>query len=154
MSDNSEELFWESRVAESLGVARKIVAKLRAKKLTPVEHYRKEKNNVVLTPAGLARLKELLAKQASGATLPTDPATATETTPKGPPPRQKMIVVKAPLNPRLLWCRAADDKKSRQVLVRVTANTNFMPGMEFEAVACGENFWQYTGRLPRRKGRW
>lgn len=154
MSANTEQLFWESRVAESLGVARKIVAKLRAKELTAGEHYRKDKNNWVLTPAGLARLKELLAAQAGTATAKGDPATATETPPPGPPPRKQMIVFRLPMNAKLMWCHAKGDAARRQVLVRVHDNRNFMPGMEFEAISSGENAWQYTGRLPRRRGRW
>jgi hypothetical protein len=144
----AENLFWESRVAESLGVARKLVVSIRKEHLAEGAHYRKEKNNVVLTPAGLERLKQRLAVHPDSTPPPG------EATLPGPPPRQQMIVARVPVNLRLLWCRAKGDKTERQTLVRVKDNTNFMPGMEFQAVQAGENFWQYTGRLPRRKGRW
>lgn len=148
MDNTDEQRFWESRVAETLGVARKLVCAIRREHLTEGLHYRREKNSVVLTSAGLDRLKQHLGVHPDAPSLPANP------TPPGPPPRRQLVVVRVPQNLRLLWCRAKDDRAQRQVLVRVKENTLFMPGMELEAVACGENFWQYTGRLPRRRGRW
>lgn len=150
MSTGTEsELFWEARVADSLGVARKVIAGLRRAHLTPGEHFAKRQNSVVLTAAGLARLAELVKADGAATFNGEKPAM-----PPGPRPRGQMVTIKAPLNKRLLWCHRKGDKARRQVLVRVTSNENFMPGMEFEAVDGGENLWQYTGRLPRRRGRW
>jgi len=39
------------------------------------------------------------------------------------------------------------------MLVRVRDNRLFMPGMAIEVIEAAANLWQYTGRLPRRKGR-
>lgn len=148
-SPGTEELYWESRVADSLGVARKLVVQLRKEHLTDGAHYRREKNNVVLTPAGLALLKQHLAP----APLATPEAEQTATKP-GPPPRRMMVVVRVAVNHRLLWCYVKSDAKRAQVLVRVRDNKDFMPGMELEAIDAGFNQWQYAGRMPRRKGRW
>jgi hypothetical protein len=65
-----------------------------------------------------------------------------------------MVVVRVAVNHRLLWCYVKDDAKRAQVLVRVRDNKDFMAGMELEAIDAGFNQWQYTGRMPRRKGRW
>jgi hypothetical protein len=65
-----------------------------------------------------------------------------------------MVVVRVAVNHRLLWCHVKTDGKRQQVLVRVRDNKEFMAGMELEAIEVGRNQWQYTGRMPRRKGRW
>ena len=138
------ELYWEQRVADSLGVARQIIVRLRKKYLKAGEHFEKRQNAVVLTIAGLARITQLV--KAESPPTPDVPA--------GPRPRAVLVVFRLAPNVKMMWCHRQDDQNKKQLLVRVSDNRNFMAGMEFEAVEGGENLWQYTGRLPRRKGRW
>lgn len=153
-SPAAPERFWPARVAESLGITVKRLAVFRKKNLVTPEHFVMEGNAPLLTAAGVARVKELLAAEATPPPAAIEPATAKETIPAGPPRRAKMVVQRVPPNKRLLLCARTDDPKKAQVLVRISTNENFMPGMTFEAVEGWNNLWQYTGRLPRRKGRY
>jgi hypothetical protein len=63
-----------------------------------------------------------------------------------------MVVRRVPPNIRLLLASKLDDRTER--VVRVRDNRLFMPGMMLTAIDCGQNLFQFTGRLPRRKGRW
>ena len=47
-ADSGSELFWESKVADSLGVARERIAALRVERLTEGPHFRIVRNAVVL----------------------------------------------------------------------------------------------------------
>lgn len=151
MTTDSKTLYCENRVADSLGVARKLIVKVRKEHLTPTLHYSRDGKNVVLTPAGLEKLMGLLNQPAAPEPVAEPIA---EQVPAGPPPRELMIVIRVPLNVHLLWCCLKSDAAHRQQIVRVKDNTNFMPGMELEVIAAQKNLWQYTGRAPRRKGRW
>lgn len=148
MNNDQKTLYWETRVADSLGIARKLIVQMRKKHLTPSVDFSRDGNNVVLTPAGLEKLMGLFNKE------PASVPSVAEQVPAGPPPRAQMIVVRVPANVHLLWCCLKADQAHRQQIVRVKENTNFMPGMEFEAIEAQKNLWQYTGRPPRRKGRW
>lgn len=147
------DLFWPARVAESLGITLKRLAVFRKTHLASPEHFVIKANSLLLTPAGVARIKELLAAEVAPAPVVPEPATVTPSIPAGPPRRAKMVVMRIPPNKRLLLCARLDDPKKNSVLVRVNTNENFMPRMEFEAIEGGNNLWQYTGRLPRKKGR-
>lgn len=138
-------LFWEGRVASTLGVSRTTLRGLRGQHLTEGEHFTKEAGSVVLTTAGLELITKLVGSSA---------ATDTPPTPPGPPERVKLIVMRVVRNPHLLVCIDPGDVKQKQYLVRVRTNENFMPRMELEAVSAGAGLWQYTGRLPRKKGHW
>lgn len=147
--------FWEVNVARELGVARPVVSKLRRRHLLEGEHWSMRGNAVVLTASGLARIKDLLlARGLTAAARPTPPESK-ETPKAGPPERVKMRVARLCPNVRLLVCQSiADGPDAVARLVRVKENVNFMPGMVLEAVSAGANLWQFTGRMPRRKGRW
>ena len=147
------ERFWPARVAESLGITVKRVTVFRKTHLTTPAHYVTESNTLLLTTAGVARIKELLAAEATPTSPAAAPAAPQDVIPAGPPTRARMTVLRVTANRRLLLCARVDDPKKNPHLVRVTTNENFMPRMEFEAIESRDRLWQYTGRLPRRKGR-
>jgi hypothetical protein len=170
-------LFWENRVADSLGVSRDRLRQFRKDHMTENVHYIRRGNAVVLTETGMRLATDRLAPPASEPTaeeqlpsyekitaepapLAPSPFPAVEVAPFAPPagpaPRIEVRVVKVPPNPRLLFCVPAGPivATAAQCLVRVKTNENFMAGMSFEVISAGEGIWQYIGRLPRRKGRW
>jgi hypothetical protein len=152
-------LFWENRVADSLGVSRDRLRQFRKDHMTENVHYIRRGNAVVLTETGM-RLPSYEKITAEPAPLAPSPFPAVEVAPFAPPagpaPRIEVRVVKVPPNPRLLFCVPAGPivATAAQCLVRVKTNENFMAGMSFEVISAGEGIWQYIGRLPRRKGRW
>lgn len=180
----AEPTFREDTVAARLGLPREKIAVLRTAHLAPGEHFGHAGNAVVLTPAGVAALEraleaEALAQRAKVSlvqteTAPTEqsPANAAETAlPAAPAPtaaafaldaealrpeRVRVRVVKTFINRRLILAtreRPASD--TTQFLVRVRDNQFFHPSLPaFEVIRCGDGSWQYTGRLPRRLGRW
>lgn len=154
-------LFWETRVADSLGVSRDRLRLLREEHMTENTHFIRRRNAVVLTETGMELLNTLLPITTPAAQPPQAPAEkspdpAPFAAPTGPAPRVSVRVVKVPPNPRLLFCVAAEVETgtAAQFLVRVKTNENFMAGMSMEVISAGEGVWQYVGRLPRRKGRW
>lgn len=157
-------LFWETRVADSLGVSRERLRLLREEHMTENTHFIRRRNAVVLTETGMELLNTLLpiaaqvADQPAPAEVPVEksPGATPFAAPHGPAPRVSVRVVKVPPNPRLLFCVASEIEAgtSAQFLVRVKTNENFMAGMVMEVISAGEGVWQYVGRLPRRKGRW
>lgn len=141
-------LYWESKVADSLGLSRERVAKIRIEHLFVVEHFRMVRGEVVLTEAGLAELHKR---------IPGDSEAAPQTlaVKAGPPARAKFEVTRVPANKHLLYCVPTGERASAaQVLIRVKDNTNFMRGMSLEAIEGEGQSWQYRGRLPRKRGRW
>lgn len=173
----NDTLYWESQVAERLGVSRSHLRALRKEHLTQGADWTLRENAVVLTDIGLqkvvARLEgatSTLAGEQNPATLPSAPAAVIP----GPPPKAQYMVVRKPLNrtdrpqTKILICRGCEAKqpevKSWEIAkadlhkverpIRVRDNTNFLPGMVLEAVCIGHGMWQYLGRLPRRPGRW
>lgn len=169
-------LFWEARVAEALGVPRKLLAKLRKTHLrTPADfvHLEDQGNTVALTAAGLATIEAQLARLGTESPTPDSvPATAKETPgkapaggdiPAGPPPREKMTVTRVARDlPKILLCVPL--ARPVQIAVRVSSNALFAPGMVIEAIQSSDGVWQFrncehgdestVGRLPRRKGCW
>lgn len=141
--------YWETRTADALGVPRVRIRALRQKHLKASEDFTRRGNSIVLTVAGVEKMTKLV--KAESAAIKAERA---KDMPSGPPERLKLVVQRIPANPRLLLCLKPDDKTQRQYLVRVRTNENFTPKMELEAVNGGQNLWQFTGRLPRRKGRW
>ena len=146
------ELFWEVKVAESMGVARERIAALRAEHLTEGPHFRSVRNAVVLTASGLELIVAALNPRSAPAPADKSPQTQAAACPDGPPERVAMVVRRVPPNIRLLLASKLDDRTER--VVRVRDNRLFMPGMMLTAIDCGQNLFQFTGRLPRRKGRW
>ena len=166
------ELFWESRVAASLGVPRKLMAELRKAHLSEgADFERRENNAVALTEAGLAKIEALIAKgetvgdAKTGAGKPKKTAgKPARDVPSGPPPRELMTVDRVPQNTGLLLCITHTRKAPVRLAIRVKDNTNFAAGMVLEAIESRDGVWQFrnrvpgdestVGRLPRRKGRW
>lgn len=143
-------LYWEDRVADSLGIARDRVREIRERHLVSPQHFFTSHGAIVFTDAGLARLLEQL-NPAPAAAAPTADAPQP---PPGPAPRDILRVLRVPVtNKKLLLC-ARPDGKPGEVPVRVRDNSNFRPGMDVPALLGAPNFWQHYGRLPRRLGRW
>ena len=155
LPEPSLEKFWEGRVAAEFGVSRPKISALRRKHLQLGAEWTMDGNAVVLTAAGLARMKDLLKARGVTALPPKDAPELKETPLAGPPERLKVAVARLCPNKKLMMCRrVADGPDAVALLVRVKENLNFMPGMLLEVVNTGPNAWQFTGRLPRRKGRW
>ena len=146
------ELFWEAKVAESMGVARERLAALRAEHLTEGPHFRVVRNAVVLTASGLEIIVAALNPRPAPSPGAESPQPQAAACPDGPPERVTMVVRRVPPNIRLLLASKADDRTER--VVRVRDNRLFMPGMMLTAIHCGNSLYQFMGRLPRRKGKW
>ena len=74
-------------------------------------------------------------------------------------PLVELEVLRIPPNPRLVICRYWVSGEQRRCMVRVGRNNNFLPGMKFSLaepsdVVARTRPWQYSGPLPRRRGRW
>ena len=151
-ADSGSELFWESKVAESLGVARERIVALRVERLTEGKHFRIVRNAVVLTASGLEIIASALRPESSASATVASPAPPALAIQDGPAPRVMMVVRRVPPNIRVLLCSPAGSQIER--VVRVRDNRLFTPGMVLEAINGGTNGLQFTGRLPRRKGRW
>lgn len=167
-------LYYEARVAEALGIPRKLLAKLRAKHLVPgTDFVRAEANAIALTATGLAAIESALAAGDEGTAVlrgengrettgkPPSRGKPAPDLPAGPPPREVMTVDRVPQNPNILLCQRRSP--ACIVAVRVRANEFFAPGMKIECIQ-GGGVWQFRnrvpghesqcGRLPRRKGVW
>lgn len=146
--------YWESRLSAKLGVARKRLMALRRSHLREGEHWMQDARTraVVLTETGLEKLRDVLASQGWRDPAATAPA-APVMVPNGPPERVKARVARIYPNKRLMLCVALTAPETG-LLTRVRDNTNFMPGMLLEIIGGQDNSWQYSGRLPRRRGKW
>lgn len=160
-------LFWESRVAEATGVARKILAQLRGDHLQLGRDFVRQANNAVAyTAEGLARMESLIAREIPGKPVfpGGKPPSKIESPdiPAGPPEREWMVVERVPHRPGLLLCVPCE--RPGFVTVRVRDAAFFRPGMKLEAIKSGDGVWQFrnreggnestVGRLPRNPGRW
>jgi hypothetical protein len=174
------EIFWESTVAERLGISRTRMRELRKYHLTQETDWRMDGNAVVLTAAGLAKIESALVSAPVATETPTAPekaageARGVAAVPSGPPPSRKFMVWRIPPNRidspqrKVLICRevsaaavqvapwglARVQGSGAERPVRVRDNGNFIPGMVLDAVNIGHGMWQYVGRLPRRQGKW
>jgi hypothetical protein len=68
-------------------------------------------------------------------------------------------VLRIPPNPRLVICRYCVSGEQRRCTVRVGRNYNFVPRMKFSVaeprdLVARARPWEYSGPLPRRRGRW
>jgi hypothetical protein len=77
----------------------------------------------------------------------------------GTTPLVELEVLRIPPNPRLVICRYWVFGEERRCMVRVGRNSNFVPRMTFRLPEPGDPTarlkpWAYTGRLPKRRGRW
>lgn len=148
-------LYWESKVAESLGLSRERIRTLRQEHLTEGVDFRTVRGEVVLTELGLTKITAIDDGKGPPTPAAPDDSSAKFPVPKGPPARAKFTVVRIPANKRLLYCvPKGEHGKAPQVLIRVKDNSFFMPWMELEAIESDNNSWQFRGRLPRKKGKW
>ena len=74
-------------------------------------------------------------------------------------PLVEVEVLRIPPNPRLVICRYCVSGEQRRCMVRVGRNNNFVPGMKFSLAEPSDLVawtrpWEYSGPLPRRRGRW
>lgn len=175
-----DNLFWESRTAETLGISRTRLRWLRKNNLQAETDWTLRENAVVLTAAGVAKITAILRAEgqspASGAEHPAKANGGPVAVPPGPLPKAIFMVVRVPAyrtdrpQKNILICRQAPaaatqiapwelsryaaqlDAQERPI--RVRDNSHFLPGMILEAAQIGHGMWQYLGRLPRRPGRW
>lgn len=168
-------LYWESKVADRLGVSRTRLRELRKQHLRPGDHFTtNEGNAITLTQAGLDVIMRVLAQGApkpAGSTRGPAPDQPAANVPPGPPEKKCFVIVRVPAhridNPqrKIVICRGAigitpgvpamlPNPAEPERPIRVRDNTNFRAGMVLEAVNVGYGMWQYLGRLPRRPGRW
>jgi hypothetical protein len=74
-------------------------------------------------------------------------------------PLIEVEVLRIPPNPRLVICRYCVSGEQRRCMVRVGRNNNFVPRMKFSLAEPSDLVarvrpWEYSGPLPRRRGRW
>lgn len=74
-------------------------------------------------------------------------------------PLVEVEVLRIPPNPRLVICRYCVSGEQRRCMVRVGRNLNFVPRMKFlvaepRDLVARARPWEYSGPLPRRRGRW
>lgn len=168
----ADPVFWESHVAARLGLGREKIAALRAAHMAVGVHFTHDGNSVVLTPAGVQYLHELLdaeaaqarraASSAAGQTLAADQAApaAKESAVAGigsaQPERVRVVVTQRLGNRHLIYVRPVDAAPgAAPLLVRVKDNQNFHPRLApFECRRSADGMWYYLGRLPRIQGRW
>lgn len=149
-------LYWESKVADSLGIARDRLRAIRASKLSEGEDYRLVRREVVLSERGMTKLMSAIGEEGQTAGDLQRPVVGSPlAVPPGPPARARFQVVRVPANKHLLYAiPEGEHGRAPQVLIRVKDNAFFMQGMRFEAIEAEHNTWQYRGRLPRSRGKW
>lgn len=147
--DKDEGLYWEARIATWLGLPRPRLARLRKRALREGEHWLVMQQEIVFTAAGIQQVRDLLSSL--GELKPrTEEAAEDPQAPAGPPEKALAVVVKLFPNTQLMQAKVGEELG----LVRVRDNRNFMAGMKVAVVRAPQNrLWQYTGRLPRSRGR-
>lgn len=165
--------FREDAVAARFGLPREKIAAIRAAHLAEGRHFATAGNAVVLTPEGVDAIGRALEAEAStqrakvslveGETAPA-PASPADCTggvlaplPDAlRPERISVQVVRTFANRRLILARRTRPaSQTEPFLVRVRDNTLFHPSLPpFDVIRAGDGTFQYTGRLPRRLGRW
>lgn len=160
--DESVDMYWEGRVATWLGVSRKRVAALRRRSMSEGDEWIVYRQQVVFTLKGIQALRDRLLSLGL-VTLDGQPRAAVKASqnepaaPVGPPERADAIVLRIYPNPRLMLARipGTGPTPDRQITVRVRENKNFMAGMRIPVVHdTAAAMWQFSGRLPRSRGRW
>jgi hypothetical protein len=142
----------EDDVAAGLGVTREAVRELRTEHLYENEDFGVVKRQIMLSEAGVQKIREFLQKNAPPGARRGDLALPKGNTPPAEKKRAAAIVSRIfPKNKGFLEAMLDLDA----ITVRVRCNENFLPGMELEGLLpAGGRLYDYTGRLPRRKGVW
>lgn len=157
----------EKAILGQLGLRKTILCKLRMEQMekdVDWNYGNHDKGHAVFyTAEGVKKLYRLLGIDDRDA-----PRTVTG------PTLAEVVVVREPVNPRLMICERADGHKGGEVIkgtpmlgVRVRDSGTFTIGMNFVAAKDGDGTWQFwnraaeaggnehtIGRLPRKKGRW
>lgn len=157
--DEVIDLYWESRIAAWLGVALKRVRSMRRRALREGEHWLVIEQEVVYNLKGVQTLRDHLkglgVETADEKPKPTPEPAAEPLAPVGPPTRANGVVKRLYPNKRLMLCTIYAGKELREVTAMVRDNSNFMPGMTLELTSSPANGnWQYSGRMPRKRGKW
>jgi hypothetical protein len=163
----------EGALAEALGVRRHTLRELRTMKLEEGVHWRKERQAVVYTEEGLARLRELMvpgeAPGDGGGPAEVNGLKMEDGAPSGatfwdpPPERVWRPFTKGPTtvvkirrilnNPHVLEGQL-EDREATIVRLRVRPSKLWRPGMRLPCVQLSTDYFEYCGRLPRSWGRW
>lgn len=138
--DRDMSLYWEFRIAKTLGLPRLRLSRFRKNSLQEGAHWLRHDGEIVFTEPGLEAVK----RWAAAPSMMVD---------AGVGEVKKIRVVKIPLNPRLVLGEIVDGPPGR-VTAWVRNNENFREGMVFDARKSDDGIWQLQGRLPRRAGRW
>lgn len=139
----------EAQVAKALGLSRNVIKQLRQRHLDPeTDCLRKGKGgSFQLTQSGYEKIiRQVDQERASAAVAEVETLAAA-------PQKIEVTVIRTVRNPHLLVCARIDSPEIPDTLVRVRSNEHFMPGMRMEVSPSG-TMWQYTGRLPKRRGKW
>lgn len=139
--------FSAQEIAEEAGVAVEVVKELMRECIVPDEvRIERGSGQLVATFVGHGKIRELL-----------DTRLAAEKTTPSPAPvpakgAETLRVIRVGGVKRLICNRTVS---GLEVICCVQKTEHFMPGMELkEATPGAGGMWFYTGRLPRRRGRW
>lgn len=142
-------LYYESKLAKSLGISRPEFKKLRKSLLEFEADWQMHGNQVVITEAGIVKLASHFE---GGAVFAEVPEAKVDYHP--PTGEVELIVRQVYPNPRLLLCVFPVEQSKEQVRVRVPRNDNFRPKMMIKASKLSDGFYELVGRCPRYPGRW
>ena len=144
-------LYYEAKLAKALGISRPEFKKLRKSLLEFETDWQMLGNQVVITEAGLLKLRvHLAAVGITGMAIATFPETQVDHKPVDNGDVE-LVVKQVYPNPRLLLCHFPG---GIQVRVRVPRNDNFRPKMTIKARKLTDGFYELVGRCPRYPGRW
>ncbi len=157
----------ERDFAEALGLREEHIRALRKAHLTYSTHWLKNGRDIVLTEAGLEKIRAVLElektpQKKDGAAGPAVALAAGKTVSDAGSAVVTLWVVSKPQNPRVLWCSDVEptlwvEKKPPALLtVRVRSSENFRPRMALRARPCPvrPNTFDLEGRCPRFPGRY
>lgn len=152
----------ETAVARQvIGISRDECRVLRKQLQRGVHWEYRNNGQVFLSDAGVARLRELKNIPAGSPDVPTPPSQSVRP-PRaliGPPPSR---VVAWRAHPHIRNAHIVEayvpgtDPKDRKNIVRVKvkSNLNFVPGMEMPVKLIEADYYEFTGTLPRSKGKY
>jgi hypothetical protein len=154
----------ESLLAAACGVPVDAFAEAR-KKIARGEGWQLVENSVAYSEEGAAAcLLELgLAEKTPGGQVVSVTgfgleawfAVARQKPREKPPEEVRVVVVRFPPNPKMMWCKRLDEPKAPLVLVWVTQRAGFAPGMELRARPVAQkDYLEAVGKLPRGYGKW
>jgi len=151
--------FSAEEIAAEIGVPVQLVKDQMAECFMPEEVFLDRKSGRTLaTFAGQAKIRLALEAQMAPAAKPAAPVKpavkpAAKPAPHAKPRTKETLIVTRTWGPKRVLCNREESKL--EVVCQLKDSTNLMPGMKLENAEAGEGgIWFYTGRLPRRRGRW